>query len=189
MIVKIVLLSVLALLLVLPILLDKQLFAGSSANHYPELLRLQEKYGNRLSRWQGPGTDARINRMLAECIDLMNGLGVPISKDICPEVVLTGSRSHYGRCCAKGSRKKYDQYDYYIEISGHTLGNSEKSLRNTLIHELIHTVPGGLCHTGEWKKWASFVSEKTEYTIQHYDGDKTWKDQDRLRGYTDWLNA
>ena len=42
MIVKIVLLSVLALLLVLPILLDKQLFAGSSADHYPELLRLQE---------------------------------------------------------------------------------------------------------------------------------------------------
>lgn len=189
MLVKIVLLSVLSLLLVLPILLDKKLFAGSSADHYPKLLRLQEKNGNRQSRWKGPKTDERINRMLAECIELMNGLGVPISKDICPEVVLTGSRSYYGRCSPKGSLKRYNQYDFYIEISGHTLGNTEKSLRNTLIHELIHTVPGGLCHTGEWKKWAKFVSEKTEYTIQHYDGDTTWKDRDRLRGYTDWLNA
>ena len=40
MLIKIVLLSVLALLLVLPILLDKKLFAGSSADHYPKLLRL-----------------------------------------------------------------------------------------------------------------------------------------------------
>ncbi len=66
MLIKIVLLSVLALLLVLPILFDKKLFAGSSADHYPELLRLQEKYGNRQSRWKGPKTDERINRMLAE---------------------------------------------------------------------------------------------------------------------------
>lgn len=27
--------------------------------------------------------------------------------------------------------------------------NTERQLRNTLIHELIHTVPGGQCHTGE----------------------------------------
>ena len=120
MLVKIVLLSVLALLLVLPILLDKKLFAGSSADHYPKLLRLQEKYGNRQSRWKGPKTDERINRMLAECIELMKGLGVPISKDICPEVVLTGSRSYYGRCSPKGSLKRYNQYDFY-QVLWHSL--------------------------------------------------------------------
>lgn len=142
-----------------------------------------------IQRWKGPKTGARINRMLAECAALMRELGIPISDSICPEVVLTGSRTRYGSCSPRGSLKRYNQYDYYIEISGYTRGNSEKSLRNTLIHELIHTVPGGLCHTGEWKKWADFVSENTEYTIQRCDGDQTWKDRDSLRGYTDWLNA
>lgn len=84
---------------------------------------------------------------------------------------------------------KYSRYEYYIEISGYTLRNSEKSLRNTLIHELIHTVPGGLCHTGEWKKWAMFVSERTEYDIKRLDGDKTSRDVERLDNYgrTNWL--
>ena len=36
--------------------------------------------------WKGPKTDTRINRMLAECIELMKELGVPISDSICPEV-------------------------------------------------------------------------------------------------------
>ena len=71
------------------------------------------------------------------------------------------------------------------QISGHTLKNTEKSLRNTLIHELIHTVPGGLCHTGEWRKWARFVTERTEYNIQRLDGDKTVDDIERMyRGET-----
>ena len=58
--------------------------------------------------------------------------------------------------------------------------NTEKSLRNTLIHELIHTVPGGLCHTGEWRKWAKYVSERTEYNIKRLNGDKTYEDYQRL---------
>ena len=131
-------------------------------------------------KWSGPKTDARINRMLAECVTLMYDLGVPISDSICPEVRLTGSHSCYGRCCPKGSLKRYNEYDYYIEISGHTLCNTEKSLRNTLIHELIHTVPGGLCHTGEWKKWARYVSVKTGFKIQRLDGDKTEEDYKHL---------
>ena len=181
MIIKIALLTLVALTLIAPALLSgKFKYSGVSPLYY----------GRKPStHWKGPKTDARINRMLAECAALMRELGVPISGSICPEVVLTGSRFYYGRCSPKGSLKRYNQYDYYIEISGHTLGNSEKSLRNTLIHELIHTVPGGLCHTGEWKKWANYVSEKTDFNIIRLDGDKTWRDRDSMRGYTDWLNA
>ena len=132
--------------------------------------------------WKGPKSDARINRMLAECIELMKELGVPISDSICPEVILVGTHSYYGRCNSKGSLKRCTEFDYYIEISGHTLQNTEKSLRNTLIHELIHTVPDGICHTGEWKKWAKYVSEKTGYNIQRLDGDETEEDYARLIG-------
>lgn len=77
------------------------------------------------------------------------------SISICPTVGLTGSHSYFGRCCPRRGTRKYAEYDFYIEMAGWTLNNSEKNLRNTLIHELIHTVPGGLCHTGQWKKWAA----------------------------------
>lgn len=134
-------------------------------------------------KWTGPKTDARINQMLAECIILLTDLGVPIAQSICPEVRLTGTHCYFGRCCRKGSLKQYNSYDYYIEISGHTLQNTERSLRNTLIHELLHTVPDGLCHTGEWKKWAKFVSGKTGYKIQRIGGgDDTPEDIERLEG-------
>ena len=132
--------------------------------------------------WKGPKTDERLNRMLAECIELMKELGVPISDSICPEVKLVGTQNYNGRCNPKGSLKRFTEFDYYIEISGHTLQNTEKSLRNTLIHELIHTVPDGLCHTGEWKKWAKYVSEKTGYNIQRLSGDETEEDYARLAG-------
>lgn len=109
--------------------------------------------------------------MLAECIAFMKELGVPVSDSICPQVRLTGSHRTYGRCCAKGSLKRYTKYDFYIEISGHTLKKSDKFLRNTIIHELLHTVPDGLCHTGEWKKWAKYVNARTDYNIQRLAGD------------------
>ena len=154
------LLKILLLILVIPILLAPILLSDK--------LKVTENWKSAYyhPRWKGPKTDERINRMLQECIALLKELGVPISESICPEVTLSGSLSNFGRCCPKGSLKKYTEYDYYIEVAGAHITDSEKSVRNTIIHELLHTVPGGLCHTGEWKKWATFVSEKTEYTIR-----------------------
>ncbi len=173
--IKAVLLIILCIIGLLPVMFNERLKVEDNSELRHRILRDPPKV-----RWTGPETDARINRMLAESIALMEELGVPISKSICPQVRRNGSRYYFGLCCPKGSRKKYSEYDYYIEISGFTLENSEKSLRNTLIHELIHTVPGGLCHTGEWKRWADYVSDNTEYHIQHYDGDKKGRDWERL---------
>ena len=182
MILKIILLILIIPILLAPIFLSDRLKVDGSIMDDLEKIRRRTKGGQRRKypRWNGPKTDEGINQMLKECIDLLKGLGVPISESICPDVMLTSTHVNFGRCCPKGSLKKYTDYDFYIEISRWTLKNTEKSLRNTLIHELIHTVPGGLCHTGEWKKWAKFVSEKTEYTIQYRGGDETAQDVERL---------
>jgi hypothetical protein len=153
---------------------------GQGKKQQGKKLRLSPRRKMLSYSWKGPKTDPRINTMLAESIGLLKELGVPISNSICPDVRLTGSHRAYGRCCPKGSLKRYTEYDFYIELSGHTLENTEKSIRNTLIHELLHTVPGGLRHTGEWKKWAKFVSAKTGYDIKRLDGDKTEEDRAKL---------
>lgn len=180
MLIRVLVLVLLFTLTLLPVFFDSKRKEPGNVSEELELVR-REYPRNTRRRWKGPKTDERINRMLAESIALLKGLGVPVSESVCPEVTLKGFRSCYGRCCPKGSLKGYTEYDFYIEISGYTLGNTEKSLRNTLIHELIHTVPGGDSHTGEWKKWARFVSEKTGYQIRRYDGDETEQDKANLR--------
>ena len=186
---RIIILLAITLLVLSPVFFgDRLKVKPLTSEDMEKLSRAREEVRRRRERnqrrkwpsWKGPKTDERINQMLAECMVLMKEIGCPISESICPEVRLTGTHCYYGRCCPKGSLKRCIEYDYYIEISGHTLHNTEKSLRNTLIHELIHTVPNGLCHTGEWKKWAKFVSEKTCYNIQHYDGDQTEQDRNNL---------
>ena len=140
---------------------------------------VQEPRHNGQNAWQKPSakkknpkTDPRINKMLAECTALLKELNVPISSSVCPTVKLIGTRRTLGRCCKREGSKSHSEYEYYIEISRYTLNNPEKSIRNTLIHELLHTVPDGMRHTGAWKKWAKYVSSKTGYTIQRLANEK-----------------
>lgn len=125
-------------------------------------------------------TKEELNRMLSEEIKELRSINVPISDSISPEVVVVASHSHYGECHGKGSWANDTGYDHVIALSAYTLNNSEKSLRNTIIHELIHTVPRGYTHKGQWKKWADFASAKLGYNIQQYDGDETEDDKNNL---------
>lgn len=177
MMMKITLVAVILIILLLPLIFDKKTKLDRSK---PGLgnARMPAAPRYKPPRYNGPKTDERINRMFAECQTLLRELGVPISNSISPTVMLNGRRRAFGICYWKGSGRKRNKFDFYIELSGYALNNTEKSLRSTLIHELIHTVPGGQCHTGEWKKWAKFVSEKTGYTISRCEGDET--EEDRL---------
>ena len=174
---RVILLLLLFIVAIAPVLFDRKLkVEGSIADDLKKLnldyRRENPRKRNTYPRWKGPKTDEKINRMLAESIVLLKELGVPISESVAPEVKLVGAHTYYGVCCPKGSRKNYTEYDYYIELSGYALGAPEKVLRNVLIHELIHTVPGGHTHTGEWKKWAEFVNKRTGYHIQRFSDDE-----------------
>ena len=136
-----------------------------------ERLKVDKEDSGKRSRKTAPRrtvfkTDPGANCMLGESIETLTGLGVPISKSISPVVVLNRSHNILGKCCQRGCRENQTDYDFVIVISRFTLEESEHIIRNVFFHELIHTVPGGLCHTGQWKKWANYVSEKTGYRIQ-----------------------
>lgn len=157
----IILISALCAVFITPSLFETQ----KDTVHEPR--RSAPKTGQKpVTKKKNVKTDPRINQMLAECTALLKELNVPVSSSVCPTVKLIGTRRTLGRCCKRGGSKSHSEYEYYIEISRYTLNNPEKSIRNTLIHELLHTVPDGMCHTGEWKKWAKYVSQKTGHTIQ-----------------------
>ena len=136
---------------------------------------LSETEVNETSRFQSFG-----DKLLKECIETMKKDGVPISSSISPRVTL--SRSKKTDCQCRRNRSKDPQYDFTIALSKYMLSNTERSLRNTLYHELIHTVPAAQDHKSTWQKWAKYVSEKLGYDIQRNSNtDETPEDLENLR--------
>lgn len=123
-----------------------------------------------------------LDAMLAECAAELKSIGVPISESVCPSVVLTRSHANFGDCCAWGGKENKTEYDYVIRLSRYTLSNTDRSLRNTIVHELLHTVPGAQNHRQVWKKWAAFASERLGYHISRQGlDDDTAADLENLR--------
>ena len=126
-------------------------------------------------------TQEEIDAIFADCMSQLRAIGVPISESISPSVVLSRTRARFGDCRKTAGASGGLDYDYVIRLSKYTLANSERSLRNTLLHELIHTVPDGFNHGREWKKWAAYASERLGYHIQRLGGgDDTALDLENL---------
>ena len=56
-----------------------------------------------------------------------------------------------------------DLPDYYITLNKFLI--TDKDIMNTAVHELLHTVKGGMTHGGEWKKWKLFVNKNSEFKV------------------------
>lgn len=67
--------------------------------------------------------------------------------------------------CRWGECKKIASSVFDINISNVLLDDDvdEQILMNTVMHELLHTVPGCLKHTGKWKTLADFVNKQLPF--------------------------
>ena len=89
----------------------------------------------------------------------LKALGIPVSNRLLPEVkVNTRAKRRLG-CCF------YQDGLYWIEVSQSVLGN-ENLLKQTLVHELLHTCPKCRDHGQQWKAYARLVNEKLGYKIE-----------------------
>ena len=111
---------------------------------------------------------AKLNRKLqtayTECIEEMNAIEIPFRRIKTVEVNYRAKR-RWGQCC-----KRYDDRGIYFEINinADLLHDDapEKSLKETIIHEILHTCPDCFCHTGEWKRLADIVNDCYRYNIK-----------------------
>lgn len=96
----------------------------------------------------------------AACMVELDSIGVPYCKNVSFSVNLTAKR-RWGQC------KHNKDGSHSINICFILLdeSNSEDGLKNTIIHELLHTVPGGRGHKGEWRRWSEIVNRKLGYNI------------------------
>lgn len=100
-----------------------------------------------------------LDGLMARLHETLRALGIPVSNKLLPGVkVNTRAKRRLGCCCYQSGR-------YWIEVSQSILHN-DSLLRQTLIHELLHTCPGCRNHGERWKAYALVVKEKLGYEIE-----------------------
>ena len=62
-----------------------------------------------------------------------------------------------------GNARRIIGDNWLIKINLNML--NEEEVKNTIIHEILHTYPDCQCHTGEWKRRANIVKRKLGYDI------------------------
>lgn len=93
------------------------------------------------------------------CMNELDALGIPYIKNV-DWKVSTRATKWYGRCEQRGSH-------YTIKISDKLLQDdiNDFPLKNTIIHELLHTTCMDDHHGGEWARMAKIVNNNSNYKI------------------------
>lgn len=92
----------------------------------------------------------------------LDGLGIKYGK-VSNWTVNTRAKCRLGQC------RKIAAGLFDINISEALLKEDvdDQITLNTIMHELLHTVPGCFTHKGKWKLYADYVNKKlTQYTIK-----------------------
>lgn len=96
-----------------------------------------------------------------ECMDELNAIDIPYSKKVEKWEINKRAKNRWGQC-----RKNYDSYS--INISVRLLDDevTEKALKTTIIHELLHTIEGCMNHGYKWQKYADLVNDCYNYNVK-----------------------
>lgn len=104
-------------------------------------------------------TQQELDAMLLEQEKALLSLGIPISREIVPQVeVNTRAQRRLGCCVRKDGV-------FTIQVSAFVLEDQEL-VRTTLVHELLHTCYGCLNHGKRWKAYAAKAGEALGLDIQ-----------------------
>lgn len=109
---------------------------------------------------EGKSTVNDCDALMKEVIEQAQALGIPISKRIGAHVILNPRAvSRFGCCRRQGG-------EYIIEVATRIAEGPEKSCRDTLAHELLHTCPGCQNHGARWKMYAGQMNKAYGYNIK-----------------------
>ena len=114
-------------------------------------------------------THEQLNGFLAKAIGMVREAGLPVPDDIYPEVMVAPLWNSYGihYGVEEYPNSVPEGYGHRIVITSSCLRNSEKSIMNTMLHEVLHTLPPefGKGHSKEWFRAVDLINEKYGYHI------------------------
>lgn len=102
------------------------------------------------------------NQLQKTCLEEILSVGIKPAKNISFKINKR-AKTRWGIC------KKSSIDGYTIEIAARLLEDdriSEKSCKETIIHEILHTCKGCMKHTGKWKEYAEKMNVSYGYNIK-----------------------
>lgn len=128
--------------------------------------------------------DEKLNKLYLECISELKEIGIKVAnnQNIGTIDIKLSKRNNkrYGVCKQENPDKttKYIEmfgrkrivkylkyYIHHIEISPWVMGLNDDIIKNTIIHEIIHCLPGCSNHGDEFKKYAKYINSELDYDI------------------------
>lgn len=104
-----------------------------------------------------------LNRIYNECYKEVVSCGIQPG-NITDVSINTRATTRWGQCVKKDGH-------FTINISERLLSDNipDDGLKNTIIHEILHTCKDCQNHGKEWKKYASIINERYGYKIKRAD--------------------
>ena len=101
-------------------------------------------------------------QLIKECLSDLESIGIKIGK-VTKYSINTRAKSRWGQC------KQVGNGIFEINISQQLLQDniSDQAAKDTILHEMLHTIDGCMGHKGKWKELAQKVNkELPQYTIK-----------------------
>lgn len=101
-----------------------------------------------------------LDKVARECMAELDAIGIKYGRVVCFEVN-TRTKKRWGQC-------KKVPGGFAINISERLLRDDTpiQSLKNTVMHELLHTCKNAFNHKTEWKRLAAKVNQHYNYEIK-----------------------
>lgn len=126
--------------------------------------------------------EEKLNRLYKECLKELRGIGIDVERKVKHVDIKISKRKNkrYGVCIGENPDKstmyiektrnhkviKYAVYNiHHIEISPWVMELEESIIKNTIIHEIIHSFPYCNNHGREFKKYSKYINQKLGYNI------------------------
>lgn len=105
-------------------------------------------------------TITELNSLLQEAIKEVEAVGITTG-EIDPDIELTRATRVFGKC-----RRDNINNIHTIYISKYFINNPTAEVKNTLVHEVLHTVEGCMNHGNKWKALANRMNNHYGYNIK-----------------------
>lgn len=102
----------------------------------------------------------RINQLLETVVNEIRVIGIVPSDKISRRVLIAEKGRFFGRC-----RHEKDTGRFTITLNKAMLKSDEHYIRETLAHEVLHTVEGCFNHSPLWKRYARYTASQLGYNI------------------------
>ncbi len=110
----------------------------------------------------GSDMQSYVDGQLAFVVRQVRDLGLIFIARINPHVYInTRAKCRFGAC-----RKDYKTGKYIIELAEAMLTAPQEKIRQTLMHEVLHTIRGCHSHGAKWQRCADIVNKTYGYNIK-----------------------